>query len=165
MTEYEYNFRIDDVAPVIAYCEKNGYNFVSKTWQNRRVFEFGGKSAGNSKIISRITSTKIDGKLVTDWDIKNVDRKDSTLKISQESMALQIDEENIATAISMLETMDFKMSADNIRTRYVYKKDGVTFEIDDYERPAMKVVAIEGDKEKVDQVCQEFLVETPCVKN
>lgn len=30
MTEYEYNFRIDDVAPVIAYCEKTDTTLFQK---------------------------------------------------------------------------------------------------------------------------------------
>lgn len=153
MIEYERNFKTDDIAPFVAYCEDNGYAFVSKTWQNRRVFE----NRGNRKIISRITTTKVDDELVTQWDFKNVDRKDASLKISQESRAMILDESGIETALSMLETMDFEQSADNIRTRYVYEKDGVTFEIDDYVRPAMKVVALEGDRDKVDQIYQELL--------
>ena len=41
------------------------------------------------------------------------------------------------------------------RKRYVYFKDGVKFEIDNYTQPAMKVAAIEGEKEKVDKVYNE----------
>ena len=52
-----------------------------------------------------------------------------------------------------IQVANFELSADNLRTRYVYEKDNVKFEIDDYERPAMKVVAIEGDKQKVDEIC------------
>ena len=43
-----------------------------------------------------------------------------------------------------------------IRKRWVYKKDEITFEIDDYKEPKMKVVAIEGNKEQVDKVYQEL---------
>ena len=41
--------------------------------------------------------------------------------------------------------------------RYVYEKGGVKFEIDDYIRPQMKVVAIEGNKDEVDKVYNELL--------
>lgn len=156
MIEYERNFKTDDITPYLAYCEENGYKLVSEAWQNRRVFE----NRENRKIFSRITTTKVDGELVTEWDFKfkNVDRKDASLKISQESKAMILDEGGIETALSMLETMNFEQIADNIRTRYVYEKDGVTFEIDDYVRPDIKVVALEGDHEKVDEIYRELFV-------
>ena len=46
-----------------------------------------------------------------------------------------------------IQVANFELSADNLRTRYVYAKDNVKFEIDDYERPAI------GDKQKVDEIC------------
>ena len=41
--------------------------------------------------------------------------------------------------------------------RYVFEKGDVKFEIDDYTRPEMKVVAIEGEKTQVDKVYQELV--------
>lgn len=152
MIEYEYNFKVSDIKPIIEYCKENGYNFVSATWQNRKVFE----NKNNKNIISRITTTKINNTLETVWDFKNVDNKNKTLKISQESLPMSLDKQKIEIALSMLNTIGFELSADNIRTRYVYEKDNVVFEIDDYERPAMKIVAIEGPKDKVDQLYQQI---------
>lgn len=152
MIEYEYNFKVSDIKPIIEYCKENGYNFVSATWQNRKVFE----NSNNKNIISRITTTKINNKLEIVWDFKNVDNKNKTLKISQESLPMSIDKQKIEIVLSMLNTIGFELSADNIRTRYVYEKDNVVLEIDDYERPAMKIVAIEGQKDKVDQLYQQI---------
>ena len=47
---------------------------------------------------------------------------------------------------SMLEVLDFYEVAYNYITGYVYKKDNVTFEIDDYIEPKMQVIGIEGKK-------------------
>lgn len=46
--------------------------------------------------------------------------------------------------------LDFEKASDLYRTRRVYEKNGVTFEIDDYTIPVMHVIAIEGEREKVD---------------
>lgn len=52
----------------------------------------------------------------------------------------------------MLEVLDFYEVTKNYRTRYVYKKNGVTFAIDNYIEPKMQVVAIEGKRSEVDNV-------------
>lgn len=148
MTEYEYNFKVDDINDVTKFCERNGYVLVSKTSENRVVFE----NKQNRKIISRITTTFGESDKVTVWDFKNVGKNDNLLKVSKESEAMVLDEAGIKIARSMLEVMDFEQSADNLRTRYVFEKGDVKFEIDDYTRPEMKVVAIEGEKTQVDKI-------------
>ena len=74
----------------------------------------------------------------------------------QESQTLQINIEDIEIVKNMLTTIGFEQVADNLRTRYVYEKDGVKFEIDEYVRPKMNVIGIEGKKEIVDKVYQEI---------
>lgn len=135
------------------FCEENGFVLVSKTSENRVVFE----NKQNRKIISRLTTTFGESKKVTVWDFKNVGKNDNLLKVSKESEAMVLDESGIKIARSMLEVMDFEQSADNLRTRYVFEKGDVKFEIDDYTRPQMKVVAIEGEKSQVDKVYQELV--------
>lgn len=97
---------------------------------------------------------------MTVWDFKKVWKNDNLLKVSKESEAMVLDESGIKIACSMLEVMDFEQSADNLRTRYVYEKNDVKFEIDDYIRPQMKIVAIEGDKAQVDEVYQTMLMDS-----
>lgn len=150
MIEYEYNFKVDDIGCVTKFCEENGFVLVSKTSENRVVFE----NKQNRKIISRLTTTFGESKKVTVWDFKNVGKNDNLLKVSKESEAMVLDESGIKIARSMLEVMDFEQSADNLRTRYVFEKGDGKFEIDNYTRPQMKVVAIEGEKSQVDKVYQ-----------
>ena len=150
MIEYEYNFKVDDISVVTKFCEKDGFVLVSKTSENRVVFE----NKQNRKIISRLTTTFGESDEVTVWDFKNVGKNDNLLKVSMESETMKLDEAGIKIARSMLEVMDFEKSADNLRTRYVFEKGDVKFEIDDYTRPQMKVVAIEGEKSQVDKVYQ-----------
>ena len=57
---------------------------------------------------------------------------------------------------SILNVLEFYEVANNFRTRYVYQKNGVIFEIDDYTKPKMKVVAVEGVDEEVEIVCNEL---------
>lgn len=52
----------------------------------------------------------------------------------------------------MLDVLDFYEVTKNYRTRYVYMKNGVTFEIDNYIEPKMQVFAIEGKRSKVNKV-------------
>lgn len=153
MIEYEYNFKVDDISVVTKFCEKDGFVLVSKTSENRVVFE----NKQNRKIISRLTTTFGESDKVTIWDFKNVGKNDNLLKVSKESETMKLDEAGIKIARSMLEVMDFEQSADNLRTRYVFEKGNVKFEIDDYTRPEMKVVAIEGEKTQVDKVYQELV--------
>lgn len=150
MVEYEYNFKVDDIGVVTKFCEENGFILASKTSENRVVFE----NRQNRKIISRLTTTFGESEKVTVWDFKNVGKNDNLLKVSKESEAMKLDEAGIKIARSMLEVMDFEQSADNLRTRYVYEKNDVKFEIDDYTRPEMKIVAIEGEKNQVDKLYQ-----------
>lgn len=72
---------MNGIEAVVEFCENNGFVLVSKTWQNRKVFE----NKHNRKIISRITATKVEEKIITEWDFKNVDNKNVQFKVSQES--------------------------------------------------------------------------------
>lgn len=61
---------------------------------------------------------------------------------------------------SFKNTWTFKYNKDNVleRERIVYKKGGVTFELDSYYKPRKSyVVAIEGEKEEVDKVYKELI--------
>ena len=71
-------------------------------------------------------------------------------------MPLQIRKEDIDIAKNMLKVIEFEQSADNLRTRYVYKSEDVKFEIDEYSRPQMNIVGIEGKKDKVDKIYTEL---------
>ena len=152
MIEYEYSIKATSIKPFVNYCEENGYALVSVADENRMVFQ----SLNNQNIISRITITENDGEKVCLFDFKNKGKGSDTFKVATESLALELKDEDVEVAKSMLEVLEFKQSADNLRTRYVYEKDGVKFEIDKYTRPEMNVIGIEGEKEKVDKIYKEI---------
>lgn len=152
MEEYEYSFKVEDLKPYIDYCEINGYLKLSVVEQNRVVYE----NKNNKNEIARITTTKVGDTFETIFDYKTINTSDKELKISRETEPIIITDENKKGILSKLETEGFSIVADNTRTRYVYKKDSITFELDDYSSPKMKVVAIEGEKLLVDKVYNEI---------
>lgn len=147
MKEYEYSFKVKDINPYIEYCENNNYINKSITKENRIVYE----NDSLKHVIARITTNNYE----TILDFKNVNKEQNDLKISNESLSLKIDN-NINEIKSMLEVLGFYETANNIRTRYIYEKDGVIFEIDNYINPKMNVIAIEGNKTKVDNIYNEL---------
>ena len=153
MIEYEYSIKVTNIKPFLDYCQHNGYKFISKAKESRQVFE----NTDNRKLISRITITDDGNGDVCLFDFKNNGKNSDTFKIAKESSALQIKIEDIETVKNMLSVIGFEQSADNLRTRYVYKKNGVTFEIDNYTRPEMNVIGIEGNKEMVDKIYLDII--------
>ena len=74
----------------------------------------------------------------------------------QEWKDLKITDENREFVISLLEILDLVKTKELIRKRYIYKKKDITLELDKYSSPLINVVAIEGEKEKVDEVYKEL---------
>ena len=148
MEEYEYSIKAESIKPYIDYCEKNKYKLKEKVRQNRKVYE----CRYSKDIIARLTTTYKDSNKETVFDCKNIGTRTASLKISKESMPLEITDDNIEKIESILSTFNFYESANNDRIRYVYEKDDVKFEIDDYTSPKMCVIGIEGQKNKVDKV-------------
>lgn len=148
MQEYEYSFNVDNIGPFVDYCESNGYHKISVENQNRVVYQ----NQQMQNLIARITTTKNGGQRRVVFDCKYIQQSDNDLKVSKESKEIVINRSNRDGILSMLDTLGFYISADNTRTRYVYEKECVRFEIDEYTRPKMNVVAIEGEKQQVDKV-------------
>lgn len=151
MQEYEYSFKVESVEPYIDYCIENGYTKIKESIQNRIVYQ----SLNNEHLIARITSTVVNDENEEILDFKNFSEKHKELQVSDESIPFIVNDDNRATIMSMLEVLDFEESADNTRKRVVYQNDDVIFEIDEYITPKMNVVAIEGNKEKVDLIYEE----------
>lgn len=144
--EYEYSFEVIDIEPFVKFCESENYNKESCFIQTRVLYK------NKDKILARITTNEQKGILTSYLDLKEENESDAKLKISKESSELELNEANREFVDTMLEILNFKKSKTLKRKRPVYTKDKVTFEIDDYITPAMKVVAIEGKKEEVDKV-------------
>lgn len=153
MKEYEYSFKVKSIEPYINYCKNNNYNLIDIIKENRRVYE----NKHNNKLIARITSRIKNNKKDMKLDFKNVSSNNDDLKISLESIPIKITKRNKKQIDSILKVLDFYEVTNNIRTRYIYKLNDVKFEIDDYEIPQMKIVAIEGLKDEVDKIYKKII--------
>lgn len=148
MEEYEYNFKVQSIEPFINFCKQNGYKEKQISTQNRVVYE----NKNKKTMLARITTDIKNNKETTVLDFKNVDNKNINFKISNESLPIKVTSKNKKAIMSILQTLEFEEVANNFRTRYVYEKNNVELEIDDYTRPQMKIVAIEGDRNEVEKV-------------
>lgn len=148
MEEYEYNFKVQSIEPFINFCKQNGYKEKQISTQNRVVYE----NKNKKTMLARITTDIKNNKETTVLDFKNVDNKNINFKISNESLPIKVTSKNKKAIMSILQTLEFEEVANNFRTRYVYEKNNVEFEIDDYTKPQMKIVAIEGDRNEVEKV-------------
>ena len=148
MEEYEYNFKVKSIEPFINFCKQNGYKEKQISTQNRVVYE----NKNKKTMLARITTNIKNNKKTTVLDFKNVDNKNRNFKISNESLPIKVTSKNKKAIMSILQILEFEEVANNFRTRYVYEKNNVEFEIDDYTKPQMKIVAIEGDRNEVEKV-------------
>ena len=148
--EYEYSFKVKDITPFIDYCVNNNYELKKEYEQTRTLYKNGGK------VMARITKNVYKEREVEMLNFKDDNLSDSVLKVSRESKNLLVNDENRDFVKSLLEILELNESKRLVRKRYVYACNNVVFEIDKYLIPTMNVVAIEGEKEKVDKVYDEL---------
>ena len=147
--EYEYSSQVNDIKPFLEYCEKNGYKKEDEYNQIRTLYK------NNDKLLARVTKNESNGNQKILFDLKDENESKNVLKVLRESGTIDVTN-NTEFVDSMLGMLNFSFHKELKRKRYVYFKDGVKFEIDNYTQPAMKVAAIEGEKEKVDKVYNEL---------
>ncbi|HIS90037.1 MAG TPA: hypothetical protein IAC20_00050 [Candidatus Faecisoma merdavium] len=148
--EYEYSLKVKDVSEFIKYCNDNNYVKEDEYLQTRTLFKNGGP------VMARITENEINGKVEKILNFKDDNLNDNTLKISRESKDLIVTSENEEFVESLLQILDLNNKKVLKRKRYVFVKEYVKFEIDEYLEPIMNVIAIEGIKEEVDKVYESL---------
>ena len=149
MKEYEYSFKVENIDKYIDYCNDNDYKLIDKTIQTRTLYR------NSNKTMARITINEYDDNTKMFLDFKEDNLNDDILKIRKETKPLEFND--IETIKSILEFLEYKEDITLIRTRTIYEKGNVKFEIDKYESPEVyNVVAIEGEKEDVDKVYKEL---------
>ena len=145
MNEYEYSFKINDITKYIDYCKNNNYKLVEEVKQTRTLYR------NSNKTMARITINN--DKMFLDFKEDNL--TDDILKIRKETKPLEFND--IEVVNSILKFLEYEKDITLIRTRIIYEKGNVKFEIDQYESPEIyNVVAIEGEKEDVDKVYKEL---------
>ena len=148
--EYEYSFKVKELEPYISYCEQNGYK------KTKDIEQEGNEFKGPNKTVARIKISKPKkGKIVKVLDFKEDDESAVLVKNRRESLPLEF--EDGKAIMSILEFLGYtKPNGSYTRTRIVYEKDKVKFEMDYYHQSKNKVMAIEGEKEQVDKVYEEI---------
>jgi adenylate cyclase class IV len=147
MIEYEYSFKVDKLEPYIKYCLELGFEKVEESSQIRTLYR------NENKILARITTKETNGVSVTNIDFKDEDDSEKLLKVSRETIPLEIDNKNKYSIMSILDILGYFKHKELNRKRIVYEKGNIIFEIDDYTLPEiMHVIAIEGKKEEVDKI-------------
>lgn len=148
--EYEYSFKVKNLDIYIDYCKNNNYEKIEENIQTRILYR------NKNKTMARITKKEKNKDTKLFLDFKDDILNDEVLTERRETLPLEFNDEEAAESI--LNFLEYKKDTILVRTRIVYKKDNVIFELDNYKSPEkMYVVAIEGKKEDVDQVYNEIL--------
>lgn len=146
--EYEYSFNVTSINEYINYCVKNNYKKEKEVKQTRIIYR------NCNGTMARITIDKAE-RVIKKIDFKEDKLSKCDLNIRKESLSLEFDDEKAIKSI--LNFLDYKEDNTLVRTRIVYKKEDVIFEIDKYEKPSKElVVAIEGNEKKVNEVYKEL---------
>ncbi len=149
MKEYEFSFKVNDLNPYKNYCSNNNYQLVEETRQTRTIYR------NTNRTIARITIKEEKGNIKKEIDFKEDILSDEILIERRESLPLEFNDDK--TIESILNFLGYKKDNTLKRTRIIYRKDNVTFELDDYQYPEKAyVVAIEGKKEEVDKVYNDI---------
>lgn len=148
--EYEYSFKVTDLKPFIKFIEDNKFIKIDENYQSRTLYK------KEDKTMARITvsgKNSEESKII--FDFKDDEDSDNLLKERRETLPLEIT--NIEIAKSIIEFLGYKENKILIRKRQIFKKEDVEFELDEYESPEkMLVVAVEGNKDKVDEIYHEM---------
>ena len=148
--EYEYSFKVKDIKEFIQYCVLNEYEKKEEYLQTRILYKNGGP------VMARITENIYNDYVQKVLNFKDDNLNDNILKVSRETKGLVINDDNQEFVDSLIEILDLANKKVLKRKRYVFEKNSVKFEIDEYIDPVMNVVAIEGLQEEVDAVYNEL---------
>ena len=148
--EYEYSFKVKETKDFINYCLNNNYKKTDDYNQIRTLYK------NNGKVMARITKNIYKDKTVEVLNFKDDNLNDNVLTVNRETKDLIITNDNRDFVKSLIDILDLNNKKELIRHRIVFIKDSVKFEIDEYEVPEMKVVAIEGKKSKVDKIYNDL---------
>ena len=135
--EQEYSFKVTNINPFIKYCKDNGYKKIEKTEQVRTLYK------KEDKTMLRLTVKKSGRKVIKEMDFKQDILSDDVYIERKESLPITYEDDEAVNSI--IDFLGYKKDIELVRTRYVYEKNKVKVEIDDYASPEkMLVVSVEG---------------------
>lgn len=144
--EYEYTFKVSSLKPFFEYCQKNGFIFIDKFQQTRTIYR------NKNKTMARITVSENLNGVTKELDFKEDNLVENAIvKKLRESLPLKYESDD--SIFSILEFLQYKKDNTMIRNRYIYEKQNVKFELDEYKYPEQSlIVAIEGKQDVVDEI-------------
>lgn len=147
--EQEFSFKVTNINPFINYCKDNCFIKLEKTEQVRTLYK------KEDKTMLRLTVKKSGRKVVKEMDFKQ-DILSSDVYIERKE-SLPISYEDDEAVNSIIDFLGYKKDVELVRTRYVFEKDKVKVEIDNYISPEkMLVVSIEGNVKESEALFNEF---------
>ncbi|MBQ7977491.1 MAG: hypothetical protein IJ301_02720 [Clostridia bacterium] len=145
--EYECSFEVNNFAPILEFCNKNGFNLIEQNKQIRTIYKDKDK-----RFMFRTTINESDNKITKKFDFKE-DKLVPGQIFGERQETLEIKYENEDEAQSIVEFFNMTKETVLIRIRQVFLKNDVKFELDEYIEPRIAcVVGIEGKKEEVDNM-------------
>lgn len=102
MKEYEYSFKVTNIDKFICYCKENNYLKKEAVKQTRILYK------NKSSIMARITSKEYDDDIKITLDFKDDNNSDKILKVSNETIPLEINENNKDAIYSILNIFEYK---------------------------------------------------------
>lgn len=103
----------------------------------------------------RLTINKINDKVIKELDFKQDNLSNDSYIERKESLPIIYEDDEAVNSI--IEFLNYKKFVELLRKRYVYKKDDVKIEIDEYVSPEQAlVVAVEGEREIIDNTFVEL---------
>ena len=149
MIEYEYSYEVKNLAPYIDYCKANGFKLVEQYKQQRTIYR------NKNKTMARITINENDGIISKQLDFKEDNLTDEILSQKRESIPLSYTDDKAVDSI--LDFLGYSKDNTLIRNRYVYIKENVKFELDEYTQPRItSVLGLEGNKIEVDKIFEKI---------
>ena len=105
----------------------------------------------------RLTINKINDKVIKELDFKQDNLSNDSYIERKESLPIIYEDDEAVNSI--IEFLNYKKFVELLRKRYVYKKDDVKIEIDEYVSPEQAlVVAVEGEREIIDNTFDLFFI-------
>ena len=149
MIENEYSKKVDNLNDYIEYCERNGFILDSKINQTRVLYRH------SNKTLARITINNINNSLKKYLDFKEDKLTSDELISRKESKMIEFTDDE--AVYSILDFLGYKKDNTLERIRYIYKKEDIIFELDEYIKPNKScVVSLEGEKDKISKIWEEL---------
>lgn len=147
--EQEYCLNVTNIRVFLDYCKTNNYELIKEVDQIINIY----KKSDNTML--RLTTEKTGNKTIKAMDFKQDKLTNESFIERRETIPIVY--ENDDAIKSIIDFLGYKESIELRRKRYVYFKEKIKFEIDEYIYPeSSQVVSIEGEKKAIKIIYEEL---------